>query len=156
MSAQQPGQIEPSGTKQAIFGGLTRWGFFGVILALIPIIASAIDAFTRDDPHFHFEALFERGELLLVAAAVLGASLAELFAHSGRVSLRNARTFAGLFSGLVLITAAIWFADIQAGIRDKASLDHHRIAIGSMVVFMFALIAGASCVILAQFEEPRR
>ena len=140
--------------REAIVASLGRWGFFAVVLSLIPILLNAADALTRDDKHFHFEALFQRGELLLVSSAILGAALAELFVREVKPRFRNLRLFAGCWGALVLLAVSAWFADIAAGYRDGAHLDHHRIALGSLALFGLSLVAGVSCLVLAQLEEP--
>lgn len=147
--------ISVSDAGDAIMTSLTRWMFFGVGLALLPIGLNALDAVSRNDTKFHFESLFQRGELLLVASAVLGAALAEMFGRRSRPRFRKTRNMVGCFAGLALLAVSGWFAAIQADERDHASLDHHTIALLSLLMFGLALVAGVSCVVVAQLEEPR-
>jgi heme/copper-type cytochrome/quinol oxidase subunit 3 len=125
---------------------------FGVGLALIPVILNAVAALTRQEPNFTLEDLFVHGELLLVSAAVVGAALAELF-DQARPRFRVLRIVTGGFSVLLICGASVWFADIAAGIRDSKDLDAHFITMGSLGVFLFAIVAGTSCLVLAQLEE---
>jgi len=71
---------------------LGRWGFFAVVLALLPVMLGGLTAVTRANETFRFEALFERGELLLVTAAVLGAALGDLFGEHDREEPPSAQT----------------------------------------------------------------
>jgi hypothetical protein len=132
---------------------IARWLFFGVGLALIPIALNGVGALTRQERGFTFEDLFARGELLLLAAAVVGAALAELF-DQARPRFRTLRLVTGGSSFLLICGASVWFADIAAGGRDNTRLDGHFIAVGSLWIFGLALIAGISCLVLAELEAP--
>ena len=142
-------------TREALIGAFIRWIFLGILVALAPVLASWGDGILVANDHFHFEGLFEQGELLIVSAAILGAAVAELLAHEVKRELRHARTIAGLMAGAILVGAAIWFAEIQASIRDHAALHLHRVSVDSLWLFGFAVVIGASCVAVAQFEDGR-
>src|SRR3954471_22879794 len=106
--------------RDAILSSIGNWGFFAVLLSLIPILANLADALTVDDKNFHFEALIHRGELLIVSTAILGAALAELFAHEAKPRYRKMRKASGCWAGLVLLAASVWFAAIAADVRNAA------------------------------------
>jgi len=139
--------------RDDIIYSLVRWAIFAVALALLPILMRGLGSFTRGEG-VGFTELFEEGELLLVSAAIVGAALADLVTESGS-KLRIRRLTSGGFAGLVGITAAAWFADIAAGRRDGSNLDPHNIAIGSVVIFGFAVVAGVSCIVLAGLTRKR-
>ncbi len=128
-----------------------RWIFFAVLLSLLPVGLGAMGTVTRGDP-LSFDDLLKHGELFLVSTAVIGAALAELF--SGRQQqMATARLWVGGTAGVVLLVAALWFADVATGIRDGSKLDNHTIAIGSVVMFVLALLTGLSCVVVAESSE---
>ncbi len=128
-----------------------KWIFFAVLLALFPVALGVIGTITRGD-RLRFDSLFMHGELFLVSTAVLGAALAELFSVR-KQRFPTLRLWAGCSAGLVLVVAAGWFADVAAGFRDGSKLDYHAIAVGSIVVFGFALVTGLSCVVVAEQSE---
>lgn len=131
---------------------LGRWGFFSVLLALLPVALGGLSAITRARDRFSFEALFERGELLLVTAAVLGAALAEMFGeHDER--FRTIRFFAGCSAGVVLLASSMWFADVAGAVTDAVPTDHHAIAVGSLWLFAAGVVSGAACLVVAQVSE---
>lgn len=148
-----PVTAPPLTQKQIVVAAFIRWGFLGVVVASVPVLASWGDGLTVEDSHYHFLGLFGQGELLIVAAGVLGAALAEWAAHDVRPKLKNARNFAGALAFALLGLSALWFAQIQASIRDNANVNHHNIAVGSLLMFGFAVVIGGCCVLVAQFEE---
>jgi hypothetical protein len=132
---------------------------FGVVLALTPILFNWLDAFTSDDPNFHFEALFQRGELLLVVAATLGAALSEMAAQGTPSKYRKLWGAVAVTGALMLLASAVWFAQIQATITEngartprQVAVSHHHIAIGSLILFGIAVVVGAGCVLLSRSE----
>jgi hypothetical protein len=128
-----------------------RWVFFAVVLALFPVALGVVSTVTRGDA-LQFDALFMHGELFLVSTAILGAALAELFS-ARKQRLQTARLWIGCSAGVVLLSSAAWFADVAAGFRDGSKLDHHTIAIGSVVVFGLAFATGMCCVVVAERAE---
>src|SRR4051794_279524 len=136
---------------EAVLASVFRWFFFGVGLALLPILASGLAALTRDQPHFRVDSVLAGGELLLVASAIVGAALAELF-YQTRPRFPILRLSTGGFSFLLIVAASLWFAEIAAERRDGTQLDDHFIAVGSLVVFGLSLLSGVSCLVLAELE----
>jgi hypothetical protein len=130
---------------------LVRWGIFAVAIALLPILISILGSVTRGD-HVGFVELLKHGELFLVSAAIVGAGLADLVGEGGP-RFRALKLTTGGAAGLVAITAAVWFADVAAGRRDGLQLDSSGIAVGSLIVFACALVAGASCIVVAEFAK---
>jgi hypothetical protein len=139
-------------TWTGILFRVSRWLFFAVVLALLPIAFGGMSAVTRVDEAFRLDDLLQHGELLLVTAAVSGASLADLFGAAGS-HFRTLRFTAGCFGGVVILAAAGWFADIAAAIRDGSQVDSHAVAVGSLWLFAFALVSGSTCVIVAAVSE---
>lgn len=129
-----------------------RWLFLAVVLALLPLGVSGLSAAIRNEPNFHFQQMYERGELLLVSAAVLGAAATELIAR-GHQRLGTLRLFVGLFAGAIAIAASMWFADIAAGLRDEAQLNGHRIAVWSSYVFLGAAVTSVSCLVVSGYSR---
>src|SRR5688500_5879027 len=105
-------------TRKALTDGLMRWAFFGVLLALFPLAASGFHVVTRADKQFSLQSLVERGELLLVSSAVLGAALAEMLAQP-KPRFQKSRLFIGLCAGTVILAASAAFADVSAGLQES-------------------------------------
>lgn len=139
--------------RDNIVYSLVRWGIFVVALALVPILISVLGSVSRGD-HLDFVDLFERGELLLISVAILGAAVADLVTEGGP-RFRTLKLTVGGTSGFVVIAASTWFADISAATRDGSALDSESIAVGSIVVFGFAVVAGLSCIIVAELAKRR-
>jgi hypothetical protein len=139
-------------TWRTVIFGIGRWGFFAVALALLPIMASAIGQFDRPGNRFDWEELVEHGELLLVASAVVGAALAELFPRR-ETPFRTATLFASGWASLVILASSVWFADIASAVRDGVQLDSHMIAVSSLAIFGCAVVSGLSCLVLAALAE---
>lgn len=130
---------------------ISKWVVFAVVLGLLPIGLGVIDTITQGDT-LHIDGLFRRGELFLVSTAILGAGLAELFT-ARRQRLPTVRFVAGCAAGLVLVVAALWFADVATKLRDGSHFDGHVVAVGSLVVFGCAFLAGLSCIVVAERAE---
>src|SRR3954468_4513748 len=141
------------GRSEPVVYSLIRWGVFAVALALLPILMRALDSVARGES-VGFDKVFRGGELLLVSAAILGAALADLVTENGH-RLRTLKLTTGGAAGLIGITASAWFADIAAGRRDGSVLDYHGNALGSVVVFGCALVAGASCIVVAELGKRK-
>jgi hypothetical protein len=129
-----------------------KWLFLAVVLALLPIAVNGVSAVIRDEGDFQFESMYERGELLLVSAAVLGAAVTELISRDNR-RLPTLRLFVGLVAGAIAFAASMWFADISAGLRDKESLDVDRIVVWSTYVSMGAIVSSVSCLVVAGYSR---
>jgi hypothetical protein len=125
--------------------------FFAVIIALLPLGLGVADILTRGDT-VRFTGLFEHGELFLVSMAVLGAGLSDLLTPDIR-RFPTVRFWVGCAAGMVLVVAAGWFADVAANLRDGSKVDHHAVAVSSLVVFSLALASSLSCVIVAVRSE---
>lgn len=130
---------------------LLKWSLFGVVFAVLPIIFNLAHALTRRDD-ISFAALLSHGELLLVSVAVAAASVGELFG-ARREAFRRTRMILVAASMILICLASGWFADIAAGIRAGEDLDDQLIAIGSLVMFIFATISGACCVLVAELSR---
>lgn len=133
---------------------IAKWLFFGVLISVLPLALGGVSAATRKDVTFRFEGMYENGELLIVAAAIVGAALTELFSL-GDQGLRLMRFLAGCFAATVVIASATWFADIAAATRDGSALDHDAIASGSLWVFISAVLSGLSCIVVATYATKR-
>ena len=138
-------------TYNDILYSLVRWGIFAVAIALLPILISILGSVTRGDD-VGFVELLQNGELFLVSAAIVGAGIADLVAEGGS-RFRTLKLTTGGAAGLVAITAAAWFADVAAGRRDGLELDSSGITTGSLIVFACALVAGASCIVVAELAK---
>jgi heme/copper-type cytochrome/quinol oxidase subunit 3 len=143
--------MELSPKKRAVLSQIATWFVFAVILALLPIIVNALGAVTRGEK-IAFVPLLGHGELLLVSAAVVGASLTNLMDRDSS-KLAKGRLWTGVFGAIVVLMASLWFADVAGALHDGSSIDNHSVAVGSCIVFFFALVAGLSCVVIGELAR---
>lgn len=126
---------------------LVTWLIFSVLLAVVPLAATAVFQATRDLP-YDLPTLTAQGELLLVAASLCAAATGELFASGSRA--RVVKLIAGGAAVVVLLFAAIYFASVvsarQAGVPMNIIVIYHT----SLAVFAGAFVASGSCVALSK------
>lgn len=127
---------------------LVKWLFCGVILALAPllsdyfIMSNHIPAGANAD----WREVIAKGELLLVSAAIAGASLAELFGSGKRwLALKIA---AGVGCVLILTVASQLYTSTASDIRIHAAYNVDNLVSSSRLLFFCALGAGAGCALL--------
>ena len=139
-------------TRGEVLDALGRWLLLVVGVSLLPILLNWLGGLTAG-PHVHFTALFRHGELLIVACAILGAGLYELFARKVPSDLRRQQGWLVGWAGLTMVGCALWFALIQSDIRSKSEVDYHFVWFWSLVVFGLALVTSGSCFVLSLYEE---
>lgn len=126
---------------------LIRWLVFSVIVALLPLAFNALRLRTLDPA-----AIYGRGELLLVTAALTAAAIGDLLGPEAS----QARVVGKLFiaGGCVvdLVLASAWFGDISAALRGAEGIgtDPSHVAAMSGVLFALAVAAGGSAKILSR------
>lgn len=143
--------MTPRAKLVAVATVLVRWMLFGLLISLTPLAASELIAWGRSDWIPYVE-LVGGGELLLLSVGLVAASVGELFGRDA-TSYRSARmVIAGL--GLALLTlAALWFADVSGAVRDGESIDASAVALGSTIMFSFAVILGASAILVSEVSR---
>jgi hypothetical protein len=129
---------------------LTKWVFFNILIALLPVFLNLLGLLTRGKAP-SISLLFSHGELLLLSSAISAAAIGELIASS-----RNYIVLKLISAGsnlIILYLSAYWYADI-VNIYNSSTLSASPdvIASGSIIMFTFTIITSGSCIILAEIQ----
>jgi hypothetical protein len=131
-----------------LFIELIHWLIFSVIIAVLPLLFKLLSNLVNQES-ITIASLCSRGELLLVSVTITARAHGELLA--GGTSLRFANLIVGGFCIILLILASFWFADISCRIDQNNSVDGRIVTVGSIIVFVCAVILGGSCLVLTHF-----
>lgn len=119
------------------------WLGFTVMVSVLPILGSAANSIIQNRPVVLSD-LIGKGELLLVAVAILAGALGEV--------LRLDRPTRGVFrallvSGCFLVTlAGVWYyAQIATLLGDRHPISTDVIIVSTFVAFALSIVAGAGC-----------
>jgi hypothetical protein len=128
---------------------LVRWIFFGVIMALLPIAFKIIAVYMKTGAYSVADILAQ-GELLLVASALCGAAIGELFVSPP--SLKLAKIIVGGSTVIILIMASLCFAILpsSAFAVNEDSFNNHAVEALSKLMFLFSFIFSGLCVVLSE------
>jgi hypothetical protein len=121
---------------------LLKWGIFPVVVSLIPFVLVALSLWS-DDKVVLLSSLWPHGELLLVSTSLAAEAVGDLIPTgpgAERVKIVSAGSCV-----ILLIVAALWYALIQ-GHAYRVS----KISEGSIVLFLFTVMASACCKLLAE------
>ncbi|NQT02196.1 MAG: hypothetical protein HQ580_09245 [Planctomycetes bacterium] len=91
--------------------------------------------------------LVSNGELLLISGAISAGALGHLFGSEGTMGLAEILSGGGCV--WVLMIATYWFADVSE-LRKLNEGAEKTIAVGSLIIFIFAVTTGSFCVLLGQ------
>jgi len=128
---------------------IVDWLIFGVVLTLLPFLAVIfldVDRNTSPKP----ASLFGHGELLIVAAVIAAGAIGELTLTRKRSSRRVSRRITLGFCIVIFGATTLWFADISALILAKQPPQPQTVAMGSIIIFAFTVIAGLSSLLLSE------
>jgi hypothetical protein len=131
---------------------LTVWVIFGVIVTLTPFIFSFLQS-VGGKHGLSFDSILGSGQLLLVGVAIAAGAFGELIVIDVTGDQRLFRTLAIGSCSIVIIVSSLWFGGISAAIAEKAAPDPQVISIGSVLVYVWALISSAWCLSLAASNE---
>jgi hypothetical protein len=131
--------------------GIVRWLIFVVALSLLPVGIGAFSIVTRDEA-VDFIRLLGHGELLLISTAVVGSALADLVS-AGDSRFRTLKLSVGGGAALVVLAAAVWFAQIATVRVDGSPIDREGIAVGSLVLFGLSVVSGLSCILVSELAK---
>ena len=127
-----------------------QWLIFSVVIALLPLLCNLLRDIRKGDG-IALVRLFSHGELLLVSAAISASSLGHLFGAKNPSNVLLNILAGGAGVG-VLMVASFWFADVSAACHSNPteSIDSKAICVGSIIVFVCAVAASSSCVLLGK------
>lgn len=115
---------------------LSRWFFFGVLCSILPLIAKFLVQLSVKPEHESvlLQSLLERGELLIVSAAIAAEAIGTLVGSGSEFKLL--KIIAGGCCLCSLFCASLWFAGIPADV----SINRGVVAVGSLVIFGMTLL----------------
>lgn len=129
---------------------LVRWCIFSVAVTLLPIIFNLIKCMVNSNCTLSITYLFCHGELLIISNAIAGSAIGQV------IAVRNTRHVPTLIAAgscvIILSLSSFLYAEMTAA-GSTNSYDPHGISITSLVMFILTILAGASCVILAEVSE---
>ena len=123
---------------------LISWIIFSVFVALVPLAFNAASLHTRQGPT-QPRTILDRGELLLITAALCAAAIGELFA-SPQVDgiVRLSKLIAGGAVVLILLFSSLYFADVSSAHASGVNLNLGIIRKFSIGLFAAAFLAGGA------------
>jgi len=125
---------------------LIRWVIFSVIITLTPLSYNFLRNLSRGKATSLVK-LVSNGELLLISGAISAGALGHLFGSEGTMGLAEILSGGGCV--WVLMIATYWFADVSE-LRKLNEGAEKTIAVGSLIIFIFAVTTGSFCVLLGQ------
>lgn len=138
-------RLEP----QSINEKLLHWLFFGVVMALVPFAAAIFSDVDRGKS-FAFSSLFGHGDLLIIATIISAGGIGDLF---GTAVDKRHRTPKLVVLGCSIVSIAvtcIWFGDISSLLFTAHPADPKTVAVGSLILFVFAILEGISALMLSE------
>ena len=126
---------------------LVRSFIFSVLFALVPLISAWIKSPTHGYP-INLQILLEQGELLLIAVCLSGAAVGELIGNASRTPVLE--MIAGGACIIVLVFAALYFADVAATHMANEEIDAGIVKNTSLVVYLCAIVCSGSCVAISE------
>lgn len=135
---------------KGIVESLLQWSLTSVGFALTPMLFTYVGILLTGkslEPGFNgfVQAVSSRGELLIVAVALLGEAVSDMLKRS---SAKNLKVFVGgFFCLLPLILCCLFYAQIQTS---RTPLDKNLILFISYTSIVWAIFIGAACKFLAK------
>jgi hypothetical protein len=119
--------------------------FFRVLLSLVPIVYNGVRIATTggQDP---FGTAIERGELLLLTAAMCGGSVGVLIGSGATFQIY--KIIAGGAAIIILMLSSLYYADISALYRAGTAINVTIVKTTSRVLFLLGVVASGSAVAL--------
>lgn len=138
-------RLEP----QSISEKLLHWLFFGVLMALVPFVAVIFSDVDRGKG-FDYSSLFGRGDLLIVATIISAGGIGDLFGTAVDKRHRTPKLIVLGCSIVSIAVACIWFGDISSLLFTAHPADPKTVAVGSLILFVFAILEGISALMLSE------
>jgi hypothetical protein len=125
---------------------LTLFLFFRVLLSLVPIVYNGVRIATTggQDP---FGAAIERGELLLLTAALCGGSVGVLIGSDATFQIY--KIISGGAAIIILMLSSLYYADISSLYRQGVPVNVNIVKTTSRALFLLGVIASGSSVALS-------
>ncbi|MFI8914455.1 hypothetical protein ACIGW4_22945 [Streptomyces sp. NPDC053513] len=130
---------------------MMHWLFFGVIFAIMPIVAGMLINASRGQG-VGFWDLIGRGELLIVTAGLAAAASGQILTKksSNRKLFSNVLAFVNIV--LACLTSIV-FANISSGLQDGDVIDQHAVGVLSLWFFGITFLTAGSSALIVELEE---
>ncbi len=144
-------ELTPSPQQQptSLFLTILHWLFFGVVMTLAPFLVVLIDDIDRNITP-NIEALFGRGELLIVAAIIAAGGIGQLFGTDVPSKHKASKLIVVALCIVTVFATCFWFGDVSSLVISKHPPNPHTIAWGSVIIFVSTVIAGVSALALSE------
>jgi hypothetical protein len=127
---------------------LAKWMFFEVVFALLPLLFSLASALVHKQGWDFYGAL-GRGELVLVAAAIIAASVGDLV-KNGLAGPLPGTKLSLIGTGMALVAAAGWFYSEAAPTAGRSELEIAVIVSVSALIGTAAFFLSLFCLVVAE------
>ncbi|MEV6167649.1 hypothetical protein AB0L99_05405 [Streptomyces sp. NPDC051954] len=137
--------------REAALSKVLHWLFFGVIFAVMPIIAGLLINASRLGS-LGFWSLIGRGELLIVTAGLAAAAAGQIFTKKS--SRRHLMSSFLAFSNIVIAClSSIVYANISAGLQEGDEINDGFVGVLSLVFFGITLVTAGSSALIVELED---
>lgn len=137
--------------REAALSKVLHWLFFGVIFAVMPIIAGLLINASRLGS-LGFWSLIGRGELLIVTAGLAAAAAGQIFTKKS--SRRHLMSSFLAFSNIVIAClSSIVYANISAGLQEGDKVNEGFVGVLSLVFFGITLVTAGSSALIVELED---
>jgi hypothetical protein len=128
-----------------------HWLFFGVIFAVMPILAGMLINASHGEG-IGFWKLIGRGELLIVTAGLAAAAAGQILTKktSHRRLIANVLAFGNI---VIACLTSIVFANISSGLQSGDEIDRHTVGIQSLWFFGITFITAGTSALSVEMED---
>ena len=120
-----------------------KWVIFSVLLAMLPLFTNWLFHFITDNP-ITFKKLISHGELLLIAAALVGTALGEVISSDDRREILLLCGGGGCV--LIVIMASMLFAYVSGAILSNGTVNISVIKTISITMYICAFLTSGFCI----------
>ncbi|MGW2541991.1 hypothetical protein ACWC5I_14250 [Kitasatospora sp. NPDC001574] len=148
-AATSPTQSDPRNlAREAALGKVLHWLFFGVLFAVLPILAGLLINVSRTG-HYGFWSLAGKGDLYIVTAGLAAAATGQILTKktARKTLLSNFLAFSNIF---IACLASVMYANVSTG---GGSLDEHAVGLYSLGFFAVTFITAGSSALVVELEE---
>ncbi|MET7414029.1 hypothetical protein ACWD7B_20950 [Streptomyces rubiginosohelvolus] len=142
--------IDGESPREEALGKVIHWLFFGVIFAIMPILAGMLINVSRGEGVGFWE-LIGRGELLIVTAGLAAAAAGQILTKKtpSRKLTANLLAFGNI---VIACLTSIVFANISSGFQSGDQIDQHAVGIQSLWFFGITFLTAGSSALIVELE----
>jgi hypothetical protein len=126
---------------------VTRWFFFGVLIAVVPLAYSYENLVIKLQPA-SVSKITSGGELLIVVWTLCAGAIGELFGNGPKLPIP--KIIAGGLCTIILVFSALLFGSIFEARVEQKPLDEQAILIASVSLFLGGVVTCTCCLALSE------